>query len=320
MDTSVRDVVIIGSGPAGWTAATYAARAGLAPLVITGVEQPGGALTTTTEVENFPGFPAGVAGPTLMADMQAQAVRFGAEVEFDQVASVELTGDLKTIVPEYGDEPIQARTVIVSTGSAYLHLGAPGEERLGGRGVSYCATCDGAFFSGSTVVVVGGGDSACEEALFLTRFADQVILVHRRAELRASKVMAERVLSHKKIRPMLEHQVTDICGQDKVAGVVCTPATGPDVLVPAQGVFIAIGSSPRTSLFAGQAALDGAGHLRVEHPSTRLLDASGTRALPGVFAAGDVVDPVYRQAIVAAGEGAKAALDAQGYLDEISGT
>ncbi|WP_117213544.1 thioredoxin-disulfide reductase [Allorhizocola rhizosphaerae] len=302
----VRDLIIIGSGPAGYTAAVYAARASLKPLVIEGVES-GGALMTTTEVENFPGFPDGVMGPELMDQMRKQAERFGAEFVTDNASRVDLTGGIKRVW--VNETEYRARAVILSTGSAWRPLGVPGEQELLGHGVSSCATCDGFFFRGQRIVVVGGGDSAMEEATFLTKFAEQVTIIHRRDEFRASKIMAERALSNPKIDVAWNTVVEEIVGTDgKVSGVqVRDLKTGETRLMPVTGVFVAIGHDPRSELFHGQVDLDLNGYVLVEAPSSRTN-------LPGVFAAGDLVDHTYRQAITAAGTGCVAALDAERYL------
>lgn len=302
-----RDIIIVGSGPAGYTAAIYAARAGLAPLVIAGSVTAGGALMNTTEVENFPGFPDGIMGPEIMENLQKQAERFGAEVLWDDATELELTGEIKTVVTG-GGETFTARAVILATGSSYRELGLEDEKRLSGRGVSWCATCDGFFFRDQEIIVVGGGDSAVEEATFLTRFAKRVTLVHRRDELRASKIMADRAKADPKIEFAWNSEVVAIHGDDKVTGVTLRDTrTGELREHPATGVFVAIGHEPRTELVVGQVKLDEAGYIEVEGRSTRTN-------LPGVFACGDVVDHTYRQAITAAGTGCAAALDAQHYL------
>ncbi len=303
----VRDVVVVGSGPAGYTAAIYAARAGLAPVVIAGSVTAGGALMNTTEVENFPGFPEGIQGPELMEAMQKQAERFGAEVVWDDATSLDLTGPVKKIVTGSGDT-YRARAVILSTGSAYRELGLTDEKRLSGRGVSWCATCDGFFFRDQDIVVVGGGDSAVEEATFLTRFGRTVTMVHRRDQLRASKVMADRANNDPKIRFAWNSEVVGIEGADKVTGVVLRDTvTGESRQLPAGGLFVAIGHVPRTELLVGQVELDENGYVKVVGRTT-------ATNLTGVFACGDVVDHTYRQAITAAGSGCSAALDAQHYL------
>jgi thioredoxin reductase (NADPH) len=302
----VRNVIIVGSGPAGYTAAVYAARANLKPLVIEGV-QSGGALMTTTEVENFPGFPDAVMGPDLMDNMRKQAERFGAELLTDDVTAVELTGDIKTVW--VGQTAYRAKAVILATGSAWRPLHVPGEQTLLGHGVSSCATCDGFFFRNQHIVVVGGGDSAMEEATFLTRFADSVTIIHRRDEFRASKIMADRALANSKISVSWNTVVTEIHEDDgKVGGVTVKDViTGTERRLDVTGVFVAIGHDPRSELFVGQIDLDPEGYVLVDTPSTRTN-------LPGVFAAGDVVDHVYRQAITAAGTGCAAALDAERYV------
>ena len=301
------DVIVIGSGPAGYTAAVYAARAGLEPVVFAGSITAGGALMNTTDVENYPGFPDGVLGPELMEKMQAQAERFGADVRFEDVTSVQLDGPVKTVVNDDGEQ-FTARAVILATGSAYKELGVAGEKEYSGRGVSWCATCDGFFFRDQDIIVVGGGDSAMEEALFLTRFGRTVTVVHRRDELRASKIMADRALADEKITFAWNSEVTAIHGDGKVTGVTLRDTvTGQEREVGATGVFVAIGHLPRTELVAGQVALNAEGYIDVDHPSTRTN-------LEGVFAAGDVVDHHYRQAVTAAGTGCAAALDAERYL------
>jgi thioredoxin reductase (NADPH) len=306
-EQQVRDVVIIGSGPAGYTAAVYAARANLHPLVLAGSVTAGGALMNTTEVENFPGFPEGVLGPDLMAKMQEQAERFGAEVVYDDAESVDLTAEPKVIRTADGETHL-ARTVILATGSAYKELGVPGEKRLAGHGVSWCATCDGFFFRDQHILVVGGGDSAVEEATFLTRFASRVTLVHRRDQLRASAIMAERAMANPKIAFAWNSTVEEIYGDTTVTGArLRDTETGAVRDVEASGVFVAIGHVPRTELVDGQITLDAEGYIQVAHPST-------ATTIPGVFACGDAVDHVYRQAITAAGTGCAAALDAERYL------
>jgi thioredoxin reductase (NADPH) len=302
----VRDVIIIGSGPAGYTAAIYTARANLKPLVIEGI-QSGGALMTTTEVENFPGFADGIMGPDLMDNMRKQAERFGAELLTDDATAVELTGDIKTV--RVNDTTYRARAVILATGSAYRPLNVPGEKELLGHGVSSCATCDGFFFRNQHIAVVGGGDSAMEEATFLTRFAESVTIIHRRDAFRASRIMADRALANPKIRVEWNTVVTEVLGADgRVRGVrVRDVVSGAERVLDVTGVFIAIGHVPRSELFVGQIDIDEAGYVRVEAPSTRT-------SVPGVFAAGDLVDHTYRQAITAAGTGCAAALDAERYL------
>ncbi|WP_081239058.1 thioredoxin-disulfide reductase [Streptomyces viridosporus] len=307
-NAEVRDVVVIGSGPAGYTAALYTARASLEPLVFGGAVFVGGSLTTTTEVENFPGFPEGIDGPDLMQNMRAQAERFGAEIVEDDIVAVDLTGDIKTVTDTVGTVH-RARTVIVATGSGYRKLGLPNEEALSGRGVSWCATCDGFFFRDRDIVVVGGGDTAMEEATFLTRFARSVTIVHRRSTLRASQVMQNRAFSDDKISFLFDSEIAELHEKNgMLSGLsVRDTVTGRTREVAATGLFVAIGHDPRTELFKGQLELDGEGYLKVEAPSTRTN-------IPGVFGAGDVVDHTYRQAITAAGSGCAAALDAERYL------
>lgn len=301
------ELVIIGSGPAGYTAAVYAARAGLAPVVLAGSVTAGGALMTTTEVENFPGFVDGVQGPELMESMRAQAERFGARILLDDATRVDLDGTVKTIETGSG-ETFRARAVILTMGSAYRKLGLADEERLTGRGVSWCATCDGFFFREQEIVVVGGGDSAMEEALFLTRFASKVTVVHRRGEFRASKIMAQRVLDHPKIEVVWNSEIARLNGDEKLESVrLRNTVTGDERDLAVTGVFVAIGHDPRSELVTGILDIDRDGYVLVEHPSTRT-------SLPGVFAAGDLVDHTYRQAITAAGTGCAAAQDAQHYL------
>ena len=313
--TDVRQVIIVGSGPAGYTAAVYAARANLKPLVFEGAVTAGGALMNTTEVENYPGFSKGIQGPELMDEMRAQAERFGAELVTDDVEAVDLTGTLKTVTDAEGTVHT-ARTVILATGSHYRKLGLPDEDRLSGHGVSWCATCDGFFFRDQEVVVVGGGDSAVEEATFLTRFAKKVWLIHRRDALRASKIMQERAFVDPKLQVVWNSAVTALHGEDKLEAVTLTDTvTGATRELPVTGCFIAIGHDPRSELLKGQVHLDEDGYVIVEHPSTRTN-------LHGVFACGDVVDHEYRQAITAAGTGCAAALDAERYLallDQIAG-
>jgi len=300
-----RQVIVVGSGPAGYTAALYTARAELQPLVFEG-SQYGGALMNTTEVENFPGFPQGVMGPELMAQIRTQAERFGAELVSDDVVSVELSDERKVVRTLSGEWTADA--VILAMGSAYKKLGIPREDELSGRGVSWCATCDGFFFRGQHIVVVGGGDTAMEEATFLTRFAESVTLVHRRDSLRASKIMAERARSNPKISFAWNSEVAEIHGQDKLSGLTLRDTvTGQTRPIESTGLFIAIGHDPRSDLVAGQIELDEEGYILVDEHSTRTNVA-------GVFAAGDVVDHTYRQAITAAGTGCQAALDAERYL------
>ncbi|MFL6099302.1 MAG: thioredoxin-disulfide reductase [Actinomycetales bacterium] len=305
--SDVRQVIIIGSGPAGYTAAVYAARANLQPLVFEGSVTFGGALMNTTDVENYPGFRDGIMGPDLMEAMRAQAERFGAELVTDDIVEARLGGEIKEVVTGNG-ETHRARAVILAMGSAYRELGLPDEKRLSGHGVSWCATCDGFFFRGQDIVVVGGGDSAIEEATFLTKFAASVTIVHRRDALRASKIMQDRAFANDKIRFAWNSQVTQIHGQDKVTGVTLRDTeTGVERELPVTGLFVAIGHDPRVELVKGQVDLDAAGYIEVEGRTTRTN-------LPGVFAAGDVVDHEYMQAVTAAGSGCAAALDAERYL------
>jgi len=305
--SDVRNVIIIGSGPSGYTAAVYAARAQLNPLLFEGSVTAGGALMNTTEVENFPGFTDGIMGPALMEQMRAQAVRFGAEIITDDVVSVNLSGKIKTVVDGNGTTH-QAHTVILAMGSAYRELGLPNEKRLSGHGVSWCATCDGFFFRDQDIAVVGGGDSALEEATFLTRFANTVTLVHRRDSLRASKIMQERAFANDKLKFAWNSAVEDVLGDPKVTGVVLRDTqTGAARDLPVTGLFVAIGHDPRSELVRDQVHLDAEGYVIVEHGSTRT-------SLEGVFACGDLVDHTYRQAITAAGSGCAAALDAERYL------
>lgn len=303
----MRELVIIGSGPAGYTAAIYAARADLSPLVITSSVEMGGDLMKTTEVDNFPGFPEGVMGPDLMMGMQAQAERFGAELLFDDATAVDLSGPVKRITVGNGDV-IEAKTVVLSMGSEYRRLGLADEARLSGFGVSWCATCDGAFFRNRTVAVVGGGDSAMEEATFLTKFADKVLLVHRSDQFRASPAMLNRAKADPKIEFVTNAAVTGILGADTVAGVTLAMSDGSSRTLDVDGLFIAVGSDPRTALIADQVTLTDTGNVWVDARSSRT-------SLEGVFAAGDIIDPTYRQAIVAAGSGAVAAMDAQHFLE-----
>jgi thioredoxin reductase (NADPH) len=305
--SDVRNVIIIGSGPAGYTAAIYAARANLRPLVFEGAVTAGGALMNTTDVENFPGFPDGILGPDLMDSLRKQAERFGAELVTDDVVSVELTGDVKVVVDSSGSEH-RSRSVIIATGSRYRELGIAGEKRLAGHGVSWCATCDGFFFREQDIAVVGGGDSAMEEATFLTRFARSVTVIHRRDRLRASKIMQDRAFANPKIRFLWNHEVVEALGDAKVTGVrACDVNTGEETLLEVTGLFVAIGHEPRSELFAEQVRTDRNGYILVDHPTTLTNQ-------PGVFASGDVVDHIYRQAVTAAGTGCAAALDAERYL------
>lgn len=304
----VRNVIIIGSGPAGYTSAVYSARADLKPLVFEGSVTAGGALMNTTEVENFPGFPDGIMGPDLMDNLRKQAERFGAELVADDVVEVDLTADPKVV--RTATDTYHAKAVILTMGSGYRELGVPNEKRLSGHGVSWCATCDGFFFRGQDIVVVGGGDTAMEEAIFLTRFASTVTVVHRRDELRASKIMQDRAFANEKIRFVWDSEVADVFGEAKVSGVrLRNLKTGEESELPATGLFIAIGHDPRTELVKGQVELDDEGYIKVASPSTRTN-------LDGVFAAGDVVDHTYRQAITAAGTGTAASLDAERWLSD----
>ncbi|MDP9847935.1 thioredoxin reductase (NADPH) [Streptosporangium lutulentum] len=302
----VRNVIIIGSGPAGYTSAVYSARADLKPLVFEGSVTAGGALMNTTEVENFPGFPDGIMGPDLMDGLRKQAERFGAELVADDVVEVDLTVTPKVV--KTATDTYYAKAVILAMGSGYRELGVPNEKRLSGRGVSWCATCDGFFFRGQDIVVVGGGDTAMEEATFLTRFASSVTIVHRRDELRASKIMQERAFANEKIRFAWDSEVVDVLGDTKVSGVrLRNLKTGEESELAASGLFVAIGHDPRSELVKGQVELDDEGYIEVASPTTRTN-------LDGVFAAGDVVDHTYRQAITAAGTGSAAALDSERWL------
>jgi thioredoxin reductase (NADPH) len=303
----LRNVIIIGSGPAGYTAAVYAARASLAPLMFEGSVTAGGALMNTTEVENFPGFRDGIMGPALMDEMRAQAERFGAELVSDDITAVDLTGDVKVVTDGSGTQH-RARAVILATGSGYRKLGIEGEDRLSGHGVSWCATCDGFFFRDQHIAVVGGGDSAVEEATFLSRFGSRVTLVVRRDQLRASKIMQDRAFADPKIDIAWNSVVETLHGEDKLTGItLADTVTGERRELPATGLFIAIGHDPRSELLGGQVDLDDNGYVLVEHPSTRTN-------VPGVFACGDLVDHHYRQAVTAAGTGCAAALDAERFL------
>ncbi|WP_405615341.1 thioredoxin-disulfide reductase [Streptomyces sp. NBC_01511] len=309
--SDVRNVIIIGSGPAGYTAALYTARASLRPLVFEGAVTAGGALMNTTDVENFPGFRDGIMGPDLMDNMRSQAERFGAELVPDDIISVDLTGEIKTVTDTAGTVH-RAKAVIVTTGSQHRKLGLPREDALSGRGVSWCATCDGFFFKDQDIAVVGGGDTAMEEATFLSRFAKSVTIVHRRDTLRASKAMQDRAFDDPKIRFAWDSAVEEIHGEQKLSGLTLrNTKTGETSELPVTGLFIAVGHDPRTELFKGQLDLDGEGYLTVDAPSTRTN-------LTGVFAAGDVVDHTYRQAITAAGTGCSAALDAERFLSALA--
>jgi len=304
--TDVRDVIVIGSGPAGYTAALYAARAKLNPLVFEGSVTAGGALMTTTDVENYPGFPDGILGPDLMDAIRKQAERFGADLVSDDVLEVDLKATPKVVKSHDGE--FKSRAIIIATGSSYRSLGVPGEKRLAGHGVSWCATCDGFFFREQDIAVIGGGDSAMEEATFLTRFARSVTIVHRRDSLRASKIMQDRAMSNPKIKFAWNSQVVEMQGEDRATGLRLRDSeTAAESVLPVTGIFVAIGHDPRSELFKGQLATDDDGYLLVEEPSTRT-------AIPGVFASGDVVDRHYRQAVTAAGTGCAAALDAERWL------
>jgi thioredoxin reductase (NADPH) len=303
----MREVIIIGSGPAGYTAAIYTARAQLNPLVIASSVEPGGELMKTTEVENFPGFPEGLMGPDLMANFQAQAERFGAEILFDDVVEVDLSSDVKIVKTGMG-ETFQAKAVIISTGAAYRELGLPKEKELSGHGVSWCATCDGFFFREKVIAVVGGGDSAMEEASFLTKFASKVYIIHRRDTLKASKIMQQRAFDNPKIEFVWNSAVSELIGDAKLEGVMVENlVTGEQSKLDIEGLFIAIGNDPRVTLVENQVELTEDRFIKVDGRSSRT-------SLPGVFAAGDVIDPTYRQAITAAGSGCVAALDAEHYL------
>ena len=311
MTEKVHDVVIVGSGPAGWTAAIYTARAGFEPLVVAGALEAGGALMNTTEVENFPGWPDGIMGPDLMDKFQAQAQKFGASVEYEDATELRLEGDVKTVVTD--SSTYKAKAVILALGSAYKKLGLEGERLYSGKGVSYCATCDGFFFKDKEIAVVGGGDSALTEALFLTRFGSTVHLIHRRDQFRASKVLADRVAADPKIEIHWNKTVSELSGGETLeSATLADTVTGETSVLPVAGLFVAIGHDPRTALVRDEVALDGAGYILVDEPSTRTN-------VPGVFAAGDAVDHTYRQAITAAGSGARAALDAQAYLENLHG-
>jgi thioredoxin reductase (NADPH) len=307
--SEVRNVIIVGSGPAGYTAAVYAARASLHPLMFEGSVTAGGALMNTTEVENFPGFRDGIMGPALMDEMRAQAERFGAELVSDDVVSMDLAGDVKTV--STATDTYSARSVILAMGSGYRELGLPNEKELSGRGVSWCATCDGFFFREQHIAVVGGGDSAIEEATFLTRFGSKVSLIHRRDELRASKIMQERAFADPKLEIIWNSEVAAINGADRLESVTLrSTVDGTEQQLAATGLFIAIGHDPRSELVKGQVELDDEGYVLVSHPST-------ATNLTGVFACGDLVDHHYRQAVTAAGTGCAAALDAERYVAEL---
>ncbi|WP_332662419.1 thioredoxin-disulfide reductase [Aeromicrobium sp.] len=310
MSDSVRNLIIIGSGPSGYTAALYAARANLEPLVFEGSVTAGGALMTTTDVENFPGFPDGIMGPELMDKLRAQAERFGAELVADDVTAVDLTGDVKTVSLADGTT-YKALAVVLAMGSGYRKLDIEGEDRLSGHGVSWCATCDGFFFREQNIVVVGGGDSALEEATFLTRFASKVTMVHRRDQFRGSKIMQDRAFANDKIAVEWNSEVAELHGTDQLEGITLRDTvTGELRRIDATGLFIAIGHDPRSELLKGQVELDDEGYVLVEPGST-------ATNLPGVFAAGDLVDHTYRQAVTAAGTGCAASLDAERYLADL---
>jgi thioredoxin reductase (NADPH) len=309
--SEVRDVIIVGSGPAGYTAAVYTARANLKPLLLAGSVTAGGELMNTTDVENYPGFPDGIMGPDLMENFEKQAARFGTEIQFEDVTELDLDGDIKTVTIGSG-ETFQARSIILSTGSAYRELGLPNEKRLSGHGVSWCATCDGFFFKDQDIAVIGGGDSAMEEALFLTKFAKSVTVVHRRDSLRASKIMADRALAHEKINFIWNSGVEDVLGEDKVTGLrLRNLVDGTETELAVTGVFVAIGNDPRTDLVKGKLDLTPEGTIAVEGRTSKT-------SVQGVFAAGDVIDPTYRQAITASGSGCVAALDVEHYLADFN--
>lgn len=308
----MREVIIIGSGPAGYTAAIYAARAQLNPLLIASSVEPGGELMKTTEVENYPGFPEGLMGPDLMANFQAQAERFGTEILFDDVVGVDLKGDTKVVKTGAG-ETFEAKSVIISTGAAYRELGLPKEKELSGHGVSWCATCDGFFFRDKVIAVVGGGDSAMEEANFLTKFASKVYIIHRRDSLKASKIMQQRSFDNPKIEFIWNSAVAELKGDAKLEGIVLEDTqTGEKTDLALEGLFIAIGNDPRVDLVENQVELTPDRFIKVDGRTSKT-------SLPGVFASGDVIDPTYRQAITAAGSGCVAALDAEHYLSSLQG-
>ena len=305
--SEINEVVIVGSGPAGYTAAIYAARAQLKPIIYEGSVTAGGALMNTTEVENFPGFAVGVMGPELMESMRKQVERFDAKIITDDIVSMKLTGDIKELTDGSGNT-IKSKSVILAMGSAYKEIGLPNEKRLSGRGVSWCATCDGFFFREQLIAVVGGGDSAMEEANFLTKFASKVVLIHRRDSFRASKIMIERAEANPKIEFLFNHEVIDVLGEEKVVGLkLKNTVTGEESVKDFTGLFVAIGHLPRSELVAGQVELNSDGYVQVEGRSTKTK-------IPGVFACGDLVDYTYRQAITAAGSGCQAALDAERFL------
>ena len=305
--SDIKDVVIVGSGPAGYTAAIYAARAQLKPVIYEGSVTAGGALMNTTEVENFPGFPTGVMGPELMESMRKQVERFDCKIITDDIVSMKLTGEIKEVTDGSGNT-VKAKSVILAMGSAYKEIGLPNEKRLSGHGVSWCATCDGFFFRDQVIAVVGGGDSAMEEATFLTRFASKVVLIHRRDTFRASKIMIDRVKANPKIELLMNHEVVDVLGEEKVVGLkVKNTVSGEESVKDFTGLFVAIGHIPRSELIVGQVDLNAEGYVNVVGRSTNTN-------LPGVFACGDLVDFTYRQAITAAGSGCAAALDAERFL------
>jgi len=305
--SDVNEVVIVGSGPAGYTAAIYAARAQLKPILYEGSVTAGGALMNTTEVENFPGFATGVMGPELMESMRKQVERFDAKIITDDIVSMKLTGEIKELTDGSGNT-VKAKSVILAMGSAYKEIGLPNEKRLSGRGVSWCATCDGFFFRDQVIAVVGGGDSAMEEANFLTRFASKVVLIHRRDSFRASKIMVDRASANPKIEFLFNHEVIDVLGEEKVVGLkLKNTVTGEESVKDFTGLFVAIGHLPRSELVVGQVELNSDGYVQVEGRSTKTK-------IPGVFACGDLVDFTYRQAITAAGSGCQAALDAERFL------
>jgi thioredoxin reductase (NADPH) len=305
--SDVSEVVIVGSGPAGYTAAIYAARAQLKPIIYEGSVTAGGALMNTTEVENFPGFATGVMGPELMESMRKQVERFDAKIITDDIVSMKLTGDIKELTDGSGNT-VKAKSVILAMGSAYKEIGLPNEKRLSGRGVSWCATCDGFFFRDQVIAVVGGGDSAMEEANFLTKFASKVVLIHRRDSFRASKIMIDRASANPKIEFLFNHEVIDVLGEEKVVGLkLKNTLTGEESVKEFTGLFVAIGHLPRSELVVGQVELNSDGYVQVEGRSTKTK-------IPGVFACGDLVDFTYRQAITAAGSGCQAALDAERFL------
>jgi thioredoxin reductase (NADPH) len=308
--SEVRDVIIVGSGPAGYTAAVYTARANLKPLLLAGSVTAGGELMNTTDVENYPGFPEGIMGPDLMENFEKQAARFGTEIQFEDVTALDLDGDIKTVTIATG-ETFRARAIILSTGSAYRELGLANEKRLSGHGVSWCATCDGFFFKDQDIAVIGGGDSAMEEALFLTKFAKSVTVVHRRDTLKASKIMGDRAQAHEKINFVWNTAVEDVLGEDKVTGLkLKNLVDGTESELAVTGVFVAIGNDPRTELIKNSLEITDAGTIAVDGRSSRT-------SIKGVFAAGDVVDPTYRQAITASGSGCVAAIDVEHYLADL---